>query len=139
MTHPNIELVQDIYAAFGRGDIAFILDAVAPDITWGLVGNAEDIPMAGIRSGKAGVTDFFKSLKETQQITAFSPRSFAANDDTVFVLGHAAWIMNSNGTTGENPGVHVFGIKAGKVTSYRGFQDTALLSKAHHAPARKAG
>jgi ketosteroid isomerase-like protein len=139
MTHPNIKLVQDIYAAFGRGDLAFILDAVHPDITWGLVGSPEDVPMAGIRSGKAGVTDFFKCLKETQQLTAFTPTTFAAGDDTVFVLGHAAWIMHSNGTVGDNPWVHVFVIKGGKVVSYRGFQDTALLAKAHHAPARKAG
>lgn len=139
MTHPNITLVQTIYAAFGRGDVAAVLDALDANVTWGLVGDSADVPMAGIRQGKAGAAEFFKCLKETQQLTSFAPRVFAAGDDTVFVQGHAAWIMNGSGVTGENDWVHVFTFKGGKVVSYRGFQDTALLSKAYHAaPARKA-
>lgn len=133
MTTANIKFVQDIYAAFGRGDVAAVVDACAPDVTWGLVGSPDDIPMAGIRSGRAGVGEFFRSLKETQQLTAFRPMTFADSGDTVFVLGNAEWIMNRNGVSGSNDWVHVITIRGGKVISYRGHQDTALLSHAYHA------
>ena len=30
----NVQAVQDIYAAFGRGDIPGIVERLAPDVTW---------------------------------------------------------------------------------------------------------
>lgn len=133
MSDANIKLVQDIYAAFGRGDIPAVLERLAPDVTWGLVGSADDVPMAGIRNGRAGAGEFFRALKETQQITSFKPQTFAASGDTVFVAGHAAWVMNRSGVAGENDWVHVFTIRNGEVAAYRGHQDTALLARAFSA------
>ena len=137
-TAANIKLVQDTYGAFGRGDIQAVLDGLAPDVTWGLVGREQDLPFAGIRQGKAGAAEFFRLLKETQQLTRFEPKVFRGADDMVFVQGHAAWIMCRNGVAGENDWLHVFTFRDGKVVSYRGYQDTALLSQAYHAaPAGK--
>ncbi len=34
MTNTNITTVQDIYAAFGRGDVTTILDLVTDDVDW---------------------------------------------------------------------------------------------------------
>lgn len=139
MSDANIKLVQDVYAAFGRRDIAAVLDKVTPDVTWGMIGRAKDIPIAGIRQGKAGVGEFFKTLAETQELTGFTPQKLAAADDTVFVLGHATWRMHRSGVRGENTWVHVFTIRDGKVTSFRGHWDTATLAEAYHAaPGMKA-
>lgn len=138
MTNANIKLVQDAYAAFGRKDIAAVLDLLTPDVSWGMVGRAHDVPMAGIKQGKAGAGEFFRLLKETQEITSFEPRTFAAAGETVFVAGHAKWVMCLSGVQGENDWVHVFTIRDGKVATYRGFQDTGLLAEAYHAvPAAK--
>ncbi len=38
MSNGNITLVQSLYAAFGRGDIATIVAAMAPDVNWEVVG-----------------------------------------------------------------------------------------------------
>ena len=138
MSNANIKLVQDVYAAFGRRDIPAVLDALTPDVTWGLVGREKDVPMAGIRNGKAGAGEFFRLLTETQELTAFEPRKFAAADDTVFVAGRAAWIMCKSRVAGENEWVHVFTIRDGKISAFRGHQDTGLLAEAYHAlPAAK--
>ncbi len=138
MTDANVKFVQDVYGAFGRGDIPTVLDALAPDVSWGMVGRPEDFPPAGIRSGKAGAGEFFRLLKETQQITRFEPLTFSAVDDKVFVSGRAEWIMCQSGVVGENEWLHVFTIRDGKVTMYRGYQDTGTLAEAYHAsPAAK--
>jgi ketosteroid isomerase-like protein len=129
----NVARVREGYAAFGRGDVAALLATMADDVTWGMVGRESDVPMAGIRAGKAGVGEFFRSLVETQQITNFETRQFVADGDTVVVLGHVDWIMNRNGVAGGNDFVHVFTIRDGQVVAYRAHQDTGLLAEAYHA------
>jgi uncharacterized protein len=137
MNNGNLKLVQNIYAAFGRGDMQPLMDALDPNVTWAMIG-PEDVPMAGIRHGKAGVMEFFKTLKEVQQLREFAPLKFLAADDTVVVIGHTKWTMNNNGVSGENDWVHVMTFMNGKIISYRGHQDTALLTQAYHAkPALK--
>ena len=134
----NIASVKEGYAAFARGDVATLLGMVTDDVTWGMVGRESDVPMAGVRSGKAGVGEFFRSLVETQQITNFETRQFVADGDTVAVLGHVDWIMNRNGVAGGNDFVHVFTIRDGQVLAYRAHQDTGLLAEAYRAaPAAK--
>ena len=133
MSHANIKIVQDAYAAFGRGDIPALLTLLADDVSWGMVGRPEDFPAAGIKQGKAGVAEFFRQLKDAQQITHFEPQRLLAADDTVVAIGHAGWIMNKSGITGENDWVHVFTFRDGKVATYRGHQDTGLLAAAYHA------
>lgn len=133
MSNANIKIVQDCYAAFGKGDIPAILAMLTDDVSFGMIGRREDVPMAGIHEGKAGAAEFFRCLSETQQITRFSPSDFAANEHNVYVGGSAAWIMNRNGVAGENAWVHVFTFRHGKISVFRGHQDTALLAAAYHA------
>ena len=42
MSQADVTLIQSLYAAFGRGDIATIIAAVAPDIEWRLNGSRSD-------------------------------------------------------------------------------------------------
>ena len=138
MENTNLTLVQDAYAAFSRGDMQTLMDMLDPDVSWGMVGDPKDVPMAGIRTGKAGVGEFFRILHEVQQLDKFEPQKFLAGGDTVAVIGHTNWTMNRSGVSGDNDWVHVLTLKDGKVTKYRGHQDTAKLAAAYHAePALK--
>ncbi len=125
MSNANITLVQGLYAAFGRGDIAHIVAAMAPDATWEVVGRSQDYNLFGKRKGQQAVQDFFKGVGEQQQATDFSPREFHASGDLVFALGHYDWIIKKSGRKISADWIHVFTIKAGKVTSFREFTDTA--------------
>ena len=141
---PNlIDRVRVIYDNFARGDIAAVLEELSDDAVFGMVGRPSDVPMAGLRKGKSGAADFFRVLKETQELRDFSPLKFASNEDTVFVLGHTAWTMRNNGVTGENDWVHIFTFdRNGKCSGFQGHQDTGLLAEAYHAAppsARMAG
>ena len=79
----NASMVGKMYAAFGRGDIAFIADHVADDCQW--IGSGEGaIPTGGVYHGKEFM-NFFKKLAETEEFTSFNPLSIhnLPNDEVI--------------------------------------------------------
>lgn len=139
MSDAKIKMLQDAFAAFGRGDLQPVFDLMTPDVTWGMVGREEDVPFLGIRSGKDGAGAFFKLLNETTEITVYEPQTFLAADDKVFVWGHVASTMRHNGVPIENDWLHVYTFRDGKICEFRGYSDTALQAAAYNAPAMKSG
>jgi ketosteroid isomerase-like protein len=129
----NTELVQNLYAAFKRRDLQTILDTLAPDVSWGMVGREQDVPMAGVRQGKAGTADFFRIMAGTLEVKSFEPLTCLEAEDKVFVWGRWSWVMCNNGCPGENEWLHVFTFRDGKVTQWRGHNDTAQLAAAYRA------
>ena len=55
------ETVQELYAAFSRGDLAAILAKLSDDVVWESEGPAV-ISSSGIRHGKAEAQGFFEGL-----------------------------------------------------------------------------
>jgi len=127
---PNVELVQNLYAAFGRGDIDALVAGCAPNVRWRVNGRPSDFPMIGTWTGPEGVREFFGQLAETEEADAFEPREFYASEDMVFVLGRYAWTMRKNGRKADAEWVHVFRIEDGKVASFTDFTDTAQFAEA---------
>ena len=87
MSNANVAHVQNLYAAFGRGDVAGILAGLTADVDWQTVGRPKDFPTLGPRKGSAQVQEFFKLVAEHEDFSDFTPREFHAADDKVFVLG----------------------------------------------------
>lgn len=125
MTNANITMVQGLYAAFGRGDVAGILAGLTPDIDWQTLGPAKDYPIFGQRKGKAAVQEFFAQVAATEDFSEFAPRDFHAAGDKVFVLGSYAGKIKKTGKPFACEWVHVFTIAGGKVSQFREFTDTA--------------
>ena len=130
MSNANVTLVQTLYAAFKRGDIAPIIAAMAADVVWTVHGRPKDHPALGTTKAPAGVQKFFGIIADTQTATDFSPRDFYATGDKVFVLGHYDWTFRKSGKTVSADWVHIFTIKDGKVTSFDEFTDTAQFADA---------
>ena len=130
MSNANIAFVQSLYAAFGRGDIATIIAAMAPDIAWHSHGEAEDYPTLGLHKGPLGVQKFFQTVAANQTALDFSPREFDAAGDKVFVQGYYAWKLTKNGKTATSDWVHIFTVRNGKVTKFDEFADTAQFARA---------
>jgi len=137
MSNTNIKLVQDAYAAFGKGDIPACLDMMTPDVTMGIVGRKQDAPFFGIHSGKAGAAEFFKQLDEAHAISKFEPQRFLAADEKVFVWGRYTWTMRKSGVSDDTEWLHVISVRDGKISAWHGHNDTAMLAAAYHAPAGK--
>ena len=130
MSSGNIQLVQGLYAAFKRGDIAPIVAAMATDVAWTVHGRPKDHPAMGTTTAPAGVQKFFGIIADTQTPTDFSPREFYTAGDKVFVLGDYDWTMRKTGKTVAADWVHIFTIKGDKVARFDEFTDTAQFAEA---------
>jgi ketosteroid isomerase-like protein len=127
---PNVALVKSLYAAFGKGDIATIVAAVAADVDWSVNGRASDVPTFGARKGQAAVQEFFALVASSYTFSEFLPKEFHAVSDKVFVLGRYAMTVKKTGKPAESDWVHIFTIAGGKVTAFREFLDTARAAEA---------
>jgi ketosteroid isomerase-like protein len=131
MSNANVTLVQTLYAAFGKGDIATVINGLTPDVSWYSGGRASDFPAFGPRKGQKEVQDFFKVVADNNDFAHFSPREFYAVDDKVFVLGDYAITMKKTGKKVASDWVHIFTIRNGKVANFREFLDTAAAAEAY--------
>jgi ketosteroid isomerase-like protein len=131
----NTQVVQDAYAAFGRGDIDTLLTYFADDIVWTAVyGAGSHVPISGERRGKPAVAEFFKQVADNVQFSTFLPKEFVASGDIVVALGHYA------GTTPiqkqfDSDFAMVFKMRNNKVTSFQEFCDSAAINDAYAVPA----
>jgi hypothetical protein len=130
MEAANIALTQQIYDAFGRGDVAAILAAMDPAIEWISGGSRDDFPTLGRRHGIEGAASFFRDVAEHDQFTSFEPREFIAMGDKVVTIGHYGITAKTTGKHFESDWVHVFTIRNGKGVKFQEFTDTAAFYKA---------
>ncbi|MGZ4297225.1 MAG: nuclear transport factor 2 family protein [Solirubrobacteraceae bacterium] len=84
----NLAVIDDVYAAFGRGDVAAILDHIADDCRWE-AWDAHTAQRAGVsylapRLGPAGVAEFCGAVAELQ-IHDFQVGDRLASDTQVAV------------------------------------------------------
>ncbi len=80
----NVETVQAIYEAFGRGDIPFILDQLSETVDWEH-GSTSDVPWLMPRQGRAAVGEFFEALAGFT-MTKFVPHTMLDGGDVVVAL-----------------------------------------------------
>ncbi len=124
----NLAIVTEIYGAVGRGDVAAILDRVSDDVDWAAEAASKTAPWHGPRAGKDGVASFFTDLATSVEINAFTPHSFAAGQDAVHLL--VDWTIRSPSTGREASMTmhHYWRLRDGKVTYFRGSEDTELTA-----------
>jgi ketosteroid isomerase-like protein len=122
----NVQAVQQMYAAFGRGDMSVLLNGFSDDVDWEYAGPS-NIPICGSRRGREQVARFFQALGETLETLQFEPQKFIAQGDEVVVLGHERHRVKSTGCIFEGDWVQVFTLREGKVIRYREYGDTAAL------------
>jgi ketosteroid isomerase-like protein len=127
----NTKVVQDMYAAFGRGDIPTVLSHVADDVAWQAVyGVGSHVPHSGERHGKPAVADFFKQVGESVNFSRFEPREFVATGDKVIGLGHyTATTPIEKGF--DSDFAMVFTLRNGKVTRFQEFCNSAAVDAAY--------
>lgn len=115
----NIETVKAIYEAFGRGDIAAIMDFMADDIQWeyGMADNG--VPWLRSRTGRDGAGQFFASLADVEFHT-FEPRLLLEADDMVVALVDVSFTVKKTGVlVSEENEIHIWTFDAdGKVSRF---------------------
>ncbi len=126
----NIKTIQTIYEAFGRGDVATILDGVTDDVDWASDTSSSVAPWYGVKHGKAGVTAFFEAFGTTMEVEEFTPLTFAANEDAVFTVVRFRAKPRATGKVVEMNLHHYFRFRGAKIWYYRGTEDSAMTEAA---------
>ena len=126
----NKAFVQSLYAAFGRGDIPFILSHADASIDWNSNDSAAVVPWGGARRGRREVQTFFDTLADKLEFEIFDPRRFAADGGLVFVQGRTVAKVKATGRRFEIQWVHLFTIADGRVKRFEEFYDTAGITPA---------
>jgi uncharacterized protein len=124
-TNNKIKTITQVYEAFGRGDVAAILNAVTDDVDWAAETTSTVAPWYGVRHGKDAVADFFASFGSTMEVEEFTPVSFAANDNDVLTVVRFRARSRSTGKTAAMDLHHHFSFRDSKIAYYRGTEDTA--------------
>ena len=121
----NIKTITGIYEAFGRGDVAAILDAVTDDVDWAAEAASSAAPWYGGHHGRDAVAVFFSAFGSAMEVEEFTPVSFAANDTDVLAVVRFRGRSRSTGKAAEMNLHHYFKFRDGKIAYYRGTEDTA--------------
>ena len=133
MEAQNTAVVQDMYAAFGRGDIAALLGHVADDVVWiGVYGTGPHVPTSGERRGKAEVQEFFRQVAESTTFSSFEPKDFISTGNMVVCLGYYA-ATSSIGKKFDGDFAMVFHLRDGKVMRFQEFCNSAGINEAFRA------
>jgi uncharacterized protein len=129
----NLQTINRIYEAFGKGDIPTIIESLSENIQWEQwadnTAQKSNVPWMQFRQGKEGAVEFFKSLANLE-IKDFQVLSIMSNDNQVAV----EFILEANvpATDGHyrDEEIHLWTFDAqGKVIRLRHYTDTAKHRK----------
>jgi hypothetical protein len=125
----NTTTIQELYAAFGRGDMATIMAGLADDVVWESEGVAV-LKASGIRHGKAETMGFFAALAAENADSKLTITEYVASGDVVMTIGRFAGTARATGKKIDTPIAHYWEFRDGKVVRYVGFSNTAAFVEA---------
>jgi len=132
----NSKAIEELYAAFGRGDVPFVVAALDPQIQWWEAENfiyADKNPYVGVDEVLNGV--FGRLATEWDGFSAV-PNEIVDGGETVVAFGRYGGVYKATGAKVNAQFVHVFYFKNGKISRFQQYTDTAQFKD---AVARRAG
>lgn len=128
MTQSNVQVIQDFYAALGRGELNAAFAHLDPEFE---LHQAESLPYGGVFRGHTGVTKFFEVFRQTwANFESVDVEYFAAGDN-VIVYSRIRGRAKQNDNELEMPMIQVFRMRSGKaITAHPFYWDTARLLEA---------
>jgi uncharacterized protein len=118
VNHPNRDLIQRAYDAFGRGDIPSVLGTFDKEVGWHVPGQSA---LSGDYFGHEQVLELFQKTMDLSEGTLrIELHDIVASDTAVFVL----CMVNAtrSGQRAEFLEVHVWRIADGRAIEFREFQ-----------------
>ena len=123
----NVQIVKDLFAAIGRGDMQGLLALSAEDIEWIIPGEMAAGRHAPRARGSGGfVSEGFRNSGNFIP----EPPEFVAQGDRVLVVGFARGRIKATNRTFEDHWVFAITVRNGKVTNIREYIDTQALARA---------
>jgi ketosteroid isomerase-like protein len=131
----NLATVQSLYAAFGRGDVPFILELVRDDVDWEFAAPAYDVPWHQSGRGREAVLAFFQTIAQELEFKRFEVLSLMGDGQWVVALCALECVVKKNGATiVERCEPHVWRLdEHGRIAGMRHAADSYQQWKAWHA------
>lgn len=124
----NLEIVQSMYAAFGRGDADTFMSHLHDDVRWEQWDSNEAqraaVPYLLPRNGKASVPGFLAAAGGLE-MHDLRVLSFLANENQVAVEVEIEFTVKATGKRLRDQELHLWTLAGGKVTRLRHYIDTA--------------
>lgn len=125
----NIEFVKDLYEAFKRGDLPYILERFAPTLeSFGIAADGRaKAPWHVGAATRADVARYFELMLGALEPLRFEPQHYAAADGYVYVSLYHEYKVRKNGRTlPMKDGFHRFKVRDGRVVAWLASEDTQL-------------
>jgi uncharacterized protein len=125
-----VDVIQKIYAAFGRKDLEAMLAMMADNVTW-VVRGPNSVRYFGEFSGRDGVRRWSQTLRETVQIEKLDVAHIVADGEHVVVIGDFTATATATGRRYWTRFVHVWQVRGQLAVAFEDFLDTAAVVAAH--------
>ncbi|PCC71576.1 Ketosteroid isomerase-related protein [Nannocystis exedens] len=119
----NVEVVKQVYAAYGRRDVAAALALYAPDVQ---IAQSPEVPWGDRYQGHAGVREFFARLMHALDSSLALERFIDAGEHVV-ALGRSRGALKAGGRRFDVPIAHVWQIRDGLVARVEYFIDNPTM------------
>ena len=124
----NLEVVQEVYAAFSRQDMQAILAHLSPTSCGASRRTRSIQPRHAPRS--RGLPRVGAIGREAEDIEVLELRSFLTSADAVAAMGHMRCRARRTGRSYESDFVHVVTLRDGLITQFQEFFDTYAAGEA---------
>jgi len=125
MSQANVKIIQDMYAAFAKGDGPSVLSAMEPTIIWNEAENfpyADRNPYSGPGAVAEGIFSRYATEWDSFQVT---PGQYFDAGDTVIVTGRYTGTYKASKKSINAQFAHFWHINNGKVATFQQYTDTA--------------
>ena len=131
MSEANQKTIEAVYAAFGRGDVPFILERTSDHTAWDFSVRGSAVPWHAPVRSRAELPRFFQAMAENLSIEAFEPRAFVSDGRNVVVKLRLAYQVKRSGRRVDEEQVQWWTFDdAGRISGLRHYEDTALVRDA---------
>ena len=117
----NVQLVKDLYAAFGRGDVPAVLGAMDEKIDWQ---EPESLPFDDQIGPQAVAENIFGPVTTLLQNFSVTPAEILDAGEVVVAIGAYRGTGADTGKDLDAAFTHVWRIKDGKIAGFRTYTDT---------------
>lgn len=126
----NLQVVEQMYEALGRGDNTSFQDLLTEDTVWKFAGDKSIIPFAGEWQGRQGVANLFATIGQATQSDFFQIRGFFEGEDQIVSLLHEDLTVKANSREYVVDVYNLITVRNGQISRLDGVFDSAISQAA---------
>ena len=120
------KVVENLFSAFGSGDIEKLVETVSDDTVW-IYHGTQIIPKGSFEK-KEGVRAFFSSILEKTEIINFEPEHYIVEGNKVVVLGQEHQRVKRSGRELKQKWVQIYTVENELITRMEEFATSEEVS-----------